>query len=159
MMGHKICNYTVLMMGHKICFYGEIWIDIPKLSKFPLLIWSTVTLKLKKLCPLLSVRVSSYRNELAPLSFKSRSPFGKVAFPKEANRKVVYLRNSRDVPIHVLISAKHIVYLLVDPSTVICWMSPFVIFRCVRSILSLLFYLWRHIYHKLDDDFDRNGVS
>ena len=29
------------MMGYKICFNGEIWIIIPKLFLFPLLIWST----------------------------------------------------------------------------------------------------------------------
>ena len=29
------------MMGHKICFSGEIWLIIPKLSLFPLLIWNT----------------------------------------------------------------------------------------------------------------------
>ena len=30
--------------------------------------------------------------------------------------------------------------ILVDSSTVICWTSPYVIFKDVRSILSLLFY-------------------
>ena len=33
---------------------------------------------------------------------------------------------------------------MVDSSTVKCWMSPFVIFRGVRSVLSLLFYFrWK----------------
>ena len=31
----------VLMRGHEICFYGELWLIIPKLSLFPLLIWSS----------------------------------------------------------------------------------------------------------------------
>ena len=40
---HKNClNETVLMMGHNIHFNGEIWIIIPKLSRLPLLIWSTL---------------------------------------------------------------------------------------------------------------------
>ena len=30
------------MVGHKICFYGKLWLIMPKLSLFPLLIWSTV---------------------------------------------------------------------------------------------------------------------
>ena len=37
----KRLDETILMMRHKYVFYGKVWINIPKLSLLPILIWRT----------------------------------------------------------------------------------------------------------------------